>query len=111
MADLKTIRERLKKFDSVSLEAAEHQQAAVAVVLREGDSGSEILFIERSTREDDPWSGHMAFPGGRVEAADANTRAAAERETLEEVGVSLAGPITWATWPTCRAARDFGKIS
>jgi len=91
VADLKTIRERLKKFDSVSLEPADHQQAAVAVVLREGASGSELLFIERSTREDDPWSGHMAFPGGRVEAGDADTRAAAERETLEEVGVSLSG--------------------
>ncbi|MCH2184658.1 CoA pyrophosphatase [Myxococcota bacterium] len=89
VANLKTIRERLSQFDSVSLEPADHQQAAVALVLREGDSGIEILFIERSTREDDPWSGHMAFPGGRVEAADVDTRSPAERETLEEVGVSL----------------------
>jgi ADP-ribose pyrophosphatase YjhB (NUDIX family) len=33
----------------------------------------------------------MAFPGGRVEPVDAHAREAAERETLEEVGVRLAG--------------------
>lgn len=64
-------------------------RAAVALILREGPEGLEIFFIERSQREDDPWSGHMAFPGGRLEEVDADTRAAAERETLEEVGISL----------------------
>src|SRR5262249_28795811 len=39
----------------------------------------------------DPWSGHMAFPGGRVDPGDADARAAAERETLEELGLSLEG--------------------
>jgi 8-oxo-dGTP pyrophosphatase MutT (NUDIX family) len=33
----------------------------------------------------------MAFPGGRVDVVDASARAAAERETLEEVGLSLVG--------------------
>jgi 8-oxo-dGTP pyrophosphatase MutT (NUDIX family) len=32
----------------------------------------------------------MAFPGGRVERMDPNPRFAAERETLEEVGLKLA---------------------
>ncbi|MCH2187776.1 CoA pyrophosphatase [Myxococcota bacterium] len=64
-------------------------RAAVALILREGPSGLEIFFIERSRREDDPWSGHMAFPGGRVEEVDSGTQAAAERETMEEVGISL----------------------
>jgi 8-oxo-dGTP pyrophosphatase MutT (NUDIX family) len=31
----------------------------------------------------------MAFPGGRVDSGDPSPRAAAERETREEVGVSL----------------------
>jgi len=65
-------------------------RAAVAMILRERDARTEVLFIERAAREGDPWSGHMAFPGGRVEPIDAGTRQAAERETLEEVGVSLA---------------------
>jgi 8-oxo-dGTP pyrophosphatase MutT (NUDIX family) len=32
----------------------------------------------------------MAFPGGRLDPADSDPRSAAERETLEEVGVRLA---------------------
>ncbi len=67
------------------------RHAAVAMVLAEGKSGTEVLFIERARALGDPWSGHMAFPGGRVDPGDASGRAAAERETLEEVGLSLAG--------------------
>ena len=69
------------------------KRAAVAMILRPGrnDPGPEVLFIERARFAGDPWSGHMAFPGGRVERDDDGPRAAAERETLEEVGVSLAG--------------------
>ena len=67
------------------------QLAAVAMVLRACTGGDEVLFIERAKHEADPWSGHMAFPGGRVEPGDAHPRAAAERETFEEVGISLAG--------------------
>ena len=63
--------------------------AAVAVVLREGGAGAEVLFIERAMRTHDPWSGHMAFPGGRLEDGDDSARTAACRETLEEVGLEL----------------------
>jgi len=66
------------------------RRAAVAMVLRDGAQGADVLFIERARHPDDPWSGHMAFPGGRVDPQDADARAAAERETLEEVGVCLA---------------------
>lgn len=68
--------------------AAKH--AAVAAVLRESATGGELLFIERAQHPLDPWSGHMAFPGGRVDPGDATARHAAERETLEEVGIDLA---------------------
>lgn len=64
-------------------------QAAVALVVTERDDDLALLFIERATHPDDRWSGHIAFPGGRVDAEDAGPRAAAERETLEEVGLSL----------------------
>lgn len=64
--------------------------AAVAMVLRDGGAGAEVLFIERAMRPDDPWSGHMAFPGGRLEQGDESPRAAACRETREEVGLELA---------------------
>lgn len=68
-------------------------RAGVAMVLRDdpGEAGPSVLFIERARWEGDPWSGHMAFPGGGVDPGDRDARAAAERETLEEVGLSLAG--------------------
>jgi 8-oxo-dGTP pyrophosphatase MutT (NUDIX family) len=66
------------------------QRAAVALILRRSERGAELLFIERALREGDPWSGHMAFPGGRLDPGDLSERDAAERETLEEVGLSLA---------------------
>ena len=72
-------------------ELAGRRRAAVAAVLHEGDAGPELLFIERAERFGDPWSGQMAFPGGRVDPGDAGARAAAERETLEELGLDLAG--------------------
>ena len=51
--------------------------------------GVEALMIERSQRPGDPWSGHMAFPGGMVDQEDRNSLAAAQRETLEEIGLDL----------------------
>jgi len=68
-------------------------QAAVAVVLRARGGRLEVLLIERARREGDPWSGHMAFPGGRVEPTDPSRQAAAARETREEIGLDLDGPI------------------
>ena len=67
--------------------------AAVAAVIREVGGSPEILLIERAAREGDPWSGHMALPGGRIDPDDPNTRAGAERETLEEVGLDLSGAV------------------
>jgi 8-oxo-dGTP pyrophosphatase MutT (NUDIX family) len=65
------------------------QRAAVAIVLRELATGVEVLLIERSRRADDPWSGHIAFPGGRRELSDADDLATAIRETREEIGLDL----------------------
>jgi 8-oxo-dGTP pyrophosphatase MutT (NUDIX family) len=67
------------------------RRAAVAVVVHDAAAEPEMLFIERARHPADPWSGHMAFPGGRVDPGDATGRHAAERETLEEVGLSLGG--------------------
>lgn len=61
-------------------------RAAVALVLRDGLEGPEMLVIKRSEAEHDHWSGHMALPGGRVEPEDENLLATAARETFEEVG-------------------------
>ncbi len=69
-------------------------QAAVALILHEPEGSSpEILFIERATREADPWSGQMALPGGRRDPEDPDLETTAARETFEEVGVELVAPI------------------
>jgi 8-oxo-dGTP pyrophosphatase MutT (NUDIX family) len=62
-------------------------RAAVALLLRERGARLELLLIKRAEREGDPWSGHMALPGGRHQAGDADLRATAARETREEVGI------------------------
>lgn len=63
-------------------------RAAVAMIMRELPGDLEILFIERATDVRDPWSGHLAFPGGKVEQGE-QARQAAERETREEIGLVL----------------------
>ena len=65
------------------------REAAVAAGLRQGASGTEALFIKRASKDGDPWSGDMAFPGGHREADDRDLRHTAERETWEEIGLDL----------------------
>ena len=65
------------------------KRSAVAMILQVRDGELHILMIKRADREGDPWSGHMAFPGGRMDRADANGYAVAVRETEEEVGLFL----------------------
>ena len=64
------------------------RRAAVAIVLQDGADGIEVLFIHRAEHPDDPWSGHMAFPGGRSEEGE-TPLVTAIRETEEEVGLDL----------------------
>lgn len=66
-------------------------RAAVAAILRErpGAEAAELFFIQRAEHPKDPWSGHIAFPGGRHEPTDASLLDTAIRETREEVGLDL----------------------
>lgn len=66
------------------------RDAAVALVLSRGAGGDEMLVLRRATVEGDPWSGHIALPGGRFEATDASLEQTARRETQEETGIDLA---------------------
>jgi 8-oxo-dGTP pyrophosphatase MutT (NUDIX family) len=65
--------------------------AAVLLALRLGDDGEpELLMIKRAEAERDPWSGHVACPGGRMEPGDHDLEQTAIRETWEETGIDIA---------------------
>jgi 8-oxo-dGTP pyrophosphatase MutT (NUDIX family) len=65
--------------------------AAILLALRaRADGEPELLMIKRAEAEGDPWSGHVACPGGRMEPEDHDLAVTAVRETLEETGVDIA---------------------
>jgi 8-oxo-dGTP pyrophosphatase MutT (NUDIX family) len=66
------------------------RNAAVAVILQLGAAGApEVLFVARAEYAGDPWSAHVAFPGGRAEPVDVSPVETAVRETQEEIGLDL----------------------
>lgn len=73
--------------DRLSTAIDGEEAAAVALIL----AGSERLvgLIRRAERAGDPWSGHMALPGGKREPSDASLLETAIRETREEIGLAL----------------------
>lgn len=74
-------------------------RAAVALIINAAASGPRLLFIKRAVNENDPWSGNISFPGGKVENGEGDPRLTAERETLEETGLDL------------RTSRFLGRLS
>jgi len=73
------------------------RDAAVLVAVIDGACGPEVLLTKRSARlKHHP--GQVAFPGGKLDAGDADATAAALREAQEEVGldpasVDVVGPL------------------
>ncbi len=62
--------------------------ASVSIIVRDRQFPS-VLLIKRADHSGDPWSGQIAFPGGKMQPGDRTARETAVRETLEEVGVDL----------------------
>src|SRR5258707_7926377 len=90
MWSVDSIREALSiHVPDTGLFVADRDHAAVALVLAGDPSDLRLCFIRRVEKPNDPWSGHMAFPGGRASLGDASARAVAEREAREEVALVL----------------------
>ena len=83
---LPDIQSRLEKSDPRSPRV---KTASVAVVLRE-EADPSALLIKRAERVGDPWSGQVAFPGGKAQENDRSSVETAIREAREEVGLDLA---------------------
>lgn len=86
---LERARRALARYAAQEISAPEARPAAVALILVEQSGGLEALFIKRAVRAGDPWSGQVAFPGGRHDPEDDDLLATAIRETREETGVEL----------------------
>jgi len=63
--------------------------AAVSVLLRFEGHDLKLLLVKRAENPSDPWSGDMAFPGGKRHAKDRDLWETVLRETLEEIGIEL----------------------
>jgi 8-oxo-dGTP pyrophosphatase MutT (NUDIX family) len=79
------IRSRLKT------EGGEGAKAAVAILFRKGNEELELFLVKRALVPSDPWSGDMAFPGGKRGPNDRDLMETASREVLEETGIDLNG--------------------
>jgi 8-oxo-dGTP pyrophosphatase MutT (NUDIX family) len=87
-------------------------QAAVAVLHapRKEGCGESVLLIRRTERENDPWSGHWSFPGGRREPEDEDLIETALRELAEECGIVLGRECLERCLPLTAAGRRVGRV-
>jgi len=83
------IEARLAAYRRFEVEPGSFARAGVAIVLRDAPGGPAFVVIHRAHRSGDPWSGHMALPGGRHHPEDPDLVTTASRETHEEVGLDL----------------------
>ena len=91
----KVLRELIGRLVTKQPSIEERRLAAVAVIIA-GDSNPKTLLIKRAEHVRDPWSGQVAFPGGKMGQGDRSAKETAERESREEVGVNLAGDANFA---------------
>jgi 8-oxo-dGTP pyrophosphatase MutT (NUDIX family) len=66
-----------------------HADAAVALLLKPTNHDFKVLLVKRVESSRDPWSGHIALPGGKRSARDQNLKQTVIRETLEETNIDL----------------------
>lgn len=87
--NLTSIANHLARHTPQALKPGKRGHAAVAMILKEGATAPEVLFIIRAEHDRDPWSGNIGFPGGRLNGAHESPQQAAVRETFEELALDL----------------------
>lgn len=78
----------VRKLDSREPPSGQMRRAGVSMILKDREDPS-VLLIRRADLERDPWSGQVAFPGGKAQDGDTTLKDTAIRETKEEVGIDL----------------------
>jgi 8-oxo-dGTP pyrophosphatase MutT (NUDIX family) len=83
--------DELEKLSEMLHSVSDEQDADAAVVLllRLTNQGFKLLLVKRVENPSDPWSGQMAFPGGKRDSEDENLKQTVIRETREETGINL----------------------
>jgi len=82
------LRFKLKPYEYFKLEQC-FRKAAVAIILHASKMGFEALYVRRAYNPSDPWSGQIAFPGGRFRESDGDIVETAIREVYEETSIKL----------------------
>jgi 8-oxo-dGTP pyrophosphatase MutT (NUDIX family) len=101
--------------DSVSLDTNQPVADQLTAFFAQGwvHSGDpEVVFIKRAARAGDRWTSHVALPGGRRDPEDANDKAAAVRETSEEIGldISSSDALYIGNLPERVVTTSFGRV-
>jgi len=88
--DIESLKKRLKPDSSIlENQNGKRPEAAVAIIIDPKEQDGSLLLIRRTERQDDPWSGQIAFPGGHKKETDRTFLETAIREAYEEVGIEL----------------------